>query len=90
MIEEMQKLYNLSDGKKIEEIELRKIIMGSYQMLVYTNWKHERIFGVADEVNHAIDIGIPVFEPVRDKFIQQKVHVQVLSLKETIDMSEDD
>jgi hypothetical protein len=51
-------------------MEFYKMILGSCQLLVYSNWKHEITFGVAGEVNHAIDIGIPVFEPVRDKFIQ--------------------
>jgi hypothetical protein len=41
MIEEIQKLYNRSDGKSIEEMEIYKIIVGSCQMLVYSKWKDE-------------------------------------------------
>jgi hypothetical protein len=90
MTDEMQKLYKYNDGKRTEEMEFYKMIVGSCQMLVYSKWKDEITFGVAIEVNHAIDIGIPAFELVGDKFIPQKVHVQGLSLKETIEMNNDD
>lgn len=69
------KLYGDNDGKKIEEMEFYKMIVSSCQMLVYSTWKGEIPIGVAIEVNHAIDIGIPVFELDGDEFIPQKDHV---------------
>jgi len=90
MIDEMDKLYKHNDGKRIEEMEFYKMIVGSCQMLVYSKWEDEIPSGVAIEINHAIDIGIPVFELIGDEFIPQKVHVQGLSHKETIKMYDED
>jgi len=58
-------------------------------MLVYSKWEGQIPSGVAIEVNHALDIGIPVFELVGDEFIQQKVHLDGLSREETSNMYED-
>jgi hypothetical protein len=54
-------------------------------MLVYSKWKNETTYGVAIEVNHAINNGIPVFELVDDRFVPQKVHVNGLSYDETME-----
>lgn len=89
-IDEMGKLYGDNDGKKIEEMEFYKIIVSSCQMLVYSKWKGEITSGVATEVNHAIDIGIPVFELDGDELIPQKDHVHGLSYKETTKMYDKD
>jgi hypothetical protein len=75
MIDEMGKLYDDNDRKKVEEMEFYKMIVSSCQMLVYGTWKCEILSRVAIEVNHAIDIGIPVFELDGDEFIPQKDHV---------------
>ena len=90
MIDEMGKLYGENDRKKIEEMEFYKMIVSSCQMLVYSTWKGEIPSGVAIEVNHAIDIGIPVFELDGDEFIPQKDHVHGLSYKETTKMYDKD
>jgi hypothetical protein len=90
MIDEMQKLYGDNDGKKIEEMEFYKMIVSSCQMLVYSTWKGEIPSGVAIEVNHAIDIGVPVFEFDGDEFIPQKDHVHGLSYKVTTKMYDKD
>jgi hypothetical protein len=90
MIDEMGKLYGENDRKKIEEMEFYKMIVNSCQMLVYSKWKGEITSGVATEVNHAIDIGIPVFELDGDEFIPQKDHVHGLSYKETTKMYDKD
>jgi hypothetical protein len=44
--------------------------------------------GVAIEVNHAINEGIPVFEIADDKFIPQKVPVDGMTRQETIELYE--
>jgi hypothetical protein len=90
MIDMMGKLYGENDRKKIEEMEFYKLIVGSCQMLVYSKWKGEITSGVAIEVNHAIDIGIPVFELDGDEIIPQKDHVHGLSYKETTKMYDKD
>jgi hypothetical protein len=77
MIDDMGKLYGRNEGKKIEDMEFYKMIVSSCQMLVYSTWKGEIPSGVAIEVNHAIDIGIPVFKLDGDEFIPQKDHVNV-------------
>ena len=89
MEKDMDKLFEGNDGKKVEEMEFYKMIVGSCQMLVYSKWKNEIPIGVAIEVNHAIDIGIPVFELVDDEFLPQKSHIDGLSYEETVKMYED-
>lgn len=84
MMNEMARSYKVNDGKRIEEMEFYKTIVSSCQMLVYSEWKNEVPSGVAIEVNHAIDVGIPVFELDGDEFTPQKVHVDVLSYEETV------
>jgi hypothetical protein len=78
MMDEMDKLYSDNDGNKIDENEFYKMIVSSCQMLVFSKWKGEIPSGVAIEVNHAIDIGIPVFELDGDEFIPQKDHVRAM------------
>jgi hypothetical protein len=89
MEDDMDKLFEGNDGKKVEEMEFYKKIVSSCQMLVYSKWKNETASGVAIEVNHAIDIGIPVFELAGHEFLPQKVHVGGLSYEETVKMYED-
>jgi hypothetical protein len=89
MEKDMDKLFEDNDGKKVEEMEFYKMIVGSCQMLVYSKWKNEIPSGVAIEVNHAIDIGIPVFELAGDEFLPQKAHVDGISYEETVKMYED-
>jgi hypothetical protein len=84
MQDDMDRLFEGNDGKNVEEIEFYKMIVSSCQMLVYSKWKNEVPGGVAIEVNHALDVGIPVFELDGDKFIPQKVHVDGLSYEETV------
>jgi len=84
MQEDMDRLLVGNDGKNVEEMEFYKMIVSSCQMLVYSEWKNEVPSGVAIEVNHAIDIGIPVFELDGDEFTSQKVHVDGLSYEETV------
>jgi hypothetical protein len=83
MIEDRDNLYKPNDGKRIEEMDFYKMIVGSCQMLVYTKWKDVIPSGVVVEVNYALDIGIPVFELIDGKFVSQNVHVQGLNHKET-------
>lgn len=78
-----------NNGKNVEEMEFYKMIVGSCQMLVYSKWQNEIPSGVAIEVNHAIDIGIPVFELVDDELIVQKGHVQGLSYVQTAKLYND-
>ena len=80
----MDRLFEGNNGKSVEEMEFYKMIVSSCQMLVYSEWKNEVPSGVAIEVNHAIDIGIPVFELDRDEFTLQKAHVDGLSYEETV------
>jgi hypothetical protein len=54
-------------------------------MLVYSKWENQTTYGVAIEVNDAIEIGIPVFELVDNKFVPQKAHVNCMSFKETME-----
>lgn len=89
MEDDMDKLIEGNDGKEVEEMEFYKMIVSSCQMLVYSKWKNEIASGVAIEVNHAIDIGIPVFELAGHEFLPQKVHVDGLSYEETVKMYED-
>jgi hypothetical protein len=84
------KLYGHNDGKKIEEMEFYKMVVSSCQMLVYSTWKGKITSGVAIEVNHAIDIGIPVFELDGNEFIPQKDHVHGMSQKVTNKMYDKD
>lgn len=89
MLDEMDKLYQDNKGKPIEEMEFYKMIVSGCQMLVYSTWKGQIPSGVAIEVNHAIDLGIPVFELVGDRVIPQKVHVQGMTYEETTKMYEE-
>ena len=82
----MQVEMNTLTGKKVGEMDFYKTVVGSCQMLVYDKWKNEIPSGVAIEVNHALDIGIPVFLLDNGKFILQKEHVKGLSYQETADM----
>ena len=86
--EAIAKFYNGDHQKSIEATEFYKTIVSGCQMLVYSKWKNEITSGVAVEVNHAIDIGIRVFELVGNKFLPQKVHVDGLSYNETSEMYE--
>jgi hypothetical protein len=83
MREEIAKFYKGDHQKNIETMEFYKTVVSGCQMLVYSKWKNEITSGVAVEVNHAIDIGIPVFELVDNKFVPQKVHADGLSYNET-------
>jgi hypothetical protein len=83
-MDEMIKFYKGNSQNRLEdEMEFYKMIVSGCQMLVYSEWNNEITSGVAIEVNHAIDIGIPVFELVGNKFVPQKDHVDGLSYKET-------
>jgi hypothetical protein len=89
MKDDIDKLSEVIDGTKIEEMEFYKIIVSSCQILVYSKWKAEVPSGVAIEVNHAIDVGIPVFELEGDRFIPQKVHIDGMTHRETIEAYEE-
>jgi len=89
MRDEMARFYEGNHQKGLEEMEFYKMIVSGSQMLVYSKWKNEATYGVAIEVNHAIDIGIPVFELVGNKFVPQKVQVNGLSYKETMEKYEE-
>jgi hypothetical protein len=86
---DMNRLSFGDDGKNVEEMEFYKMIVGSCQMLVYSKWKNVIPSGVAIEVNHAIDIGLPVFELVDDELIPQRGHVQGLSYVQTAKLYND-
>lgn len=86
---DMDRLYEFNNGTQVQEMEFYKMIVSSCQMLVYIKWEGHIPSGVEIEVNHALDIGIPVFELVGDEFIQQKSHVDGLSFEETSNMYED-
>ena len=88
MREEIAKFYKDDHQKGIEPMEFYKTIVSGCQMLVYSKWKNDITSGIAVEVNHAIDIGIPVFELAGNKFVPQKVHVDGLSYKETTEKYE--
>ena len=90
MQNDMDRLYPEKNGMRVPEMEFYKMIVGSCQMLVYSKWEEVIPIGVAIEVNHAIDIGIPVFELVEGEFIPQKVPVDGLSYEETTNMYADD
>ena len=79
----MTKAYEGNLEKKLDEMEFYKMIVSGCQMLVYSKWKGEVTSGVLLEVNHAIDMGIPVFELVGKEFIPQKGHIEGLSYEET-------
>jgi hypothetical protein len=83
MMKEINKFYKGNHQNRIGIMEFYKTIVSGCQMLVYTKWENEITSGVAIEVNHAIDIGIPVFELVDNKFVPQRVHVDGLSYEET-------
>jgi hypothetical protein len=85
MRDEMARFYEGNHQKSLEEMEFYKMIVSGCQTLVYSKWLNETTYGVAIEVNHAIDIGIPVFELVGNKFFPQKVHVNGLSFNETME-----
>lgn len=87
--DEIAKFYEGNHQKRLEEMEFYKMIVSGCQMLVYSKWKNEVTSGMAVEVNHAIDIGIPVFELVGNNFVPQKVHVDGLSYKETTEKYEE-
>ncbi len=89
MQDDLDRLFEGNDGKNVEEMEFYKMIVSSCQMLVYSKWKNEIPSGVAIEVNHAIDIGIPVFELVGGEFLPQKVRVDGLGYEETVKLYED-
>lgn len=83
-IDKMNEFYKDNSQNRLKhEMEFYKIIVSGCQMLVYSKWNNEITSGVAIEVNHAIDIGIPVFELVGNKFVPQKEHIEGLSYKET-------
>jgi hypothetical protein len=88
MTEEMAKFYKADHLKRIEKMDFFKTIVSGCQMLVYSKYKNEITSGVAVEVNHAIDIGIPVFELVGNEFVPQNVHVEGLSYEETTEKYE--
>jgi len=90
MTGDFNKLYKNKDGKTIEEMQFYKMVVSSCEVLVYSEWEGEIPSGVAIEVNHAIDAGIPVFEFDGDKFIPQKGHVHGLSYDETVKMYNED
>lgn len=89
MKDDLDILFEGNDGKNVEEMEFYKMIVSSCQMLVYSKWKNEIPSGVAIEVNHAIDIDIPVFELVGGEFLPQKFRVDGLSYEETVKLYED-
>ena len=89
MQNDMDRLYQDNNGMKVQEMEFYKMIVSSCQMLVYSKWEGQIPSGVAIEVNHAIDIGIPVFELDGEDFIRQTVPLDGLSHEETSNMYED-
>lgn len=82
--------YKREHQRKMDKMEFYKAIVSSCQMLVYSKWKNETTSGVVIEVNHAIDIGIPVFELVGNKFVPQSDHIDGLSYEETLEKYEKD
>ena len=75
-------------GKDVEEMDFYKAVVSACQMLVFSKWNNEIPSGVAIEVNHALDIGIPVYELIDGKFIPTKVHVNGLSYEQSSKMYE--
>jgi hypothetical protein len=86
MTGDFNKLYKNKDGKMIKEMKFYKTVVGSCDILVYSEWEGQIPSGVAIEVNHAIDMGKPVFQLDGDKFVPQKGHVHGLSYEETVKM----
>lgn len=86
---DMDRAYKADNGEGIQEMEFYKMIVSTCDMLVYSKWKGQIASGVAIEVNHAIDIGIPVFELVGHEFISQKLHVDGLSYQEISNINKD-
>jgi hypothetical protein len=81
---DMNSIVEMKRGENVEEMEFYKKVVSSCQMLVYSKWNKEIPSGVAIEVNHAIDIGIPVFELVGNEFKPQKFHVNGLDYQQTV------
>jgi hypothetical protein len=85
----MARFHEGNHQKSLEEMEFYKMIVSGCQMLVYSKWENQTTYGVAIEVSHAKDIGIPVFELVGNKFVPQKVHANGLSYSETVEKYKD-
>ena len=81
MNDDMDRLYEGNNGKTVKEMEFYKMIVSSCQMLVYSKWEGQIPSGVAIEVNHTLDIGIPVFKLEGDEFIKQKAYSTVSVMK---------
>jgi len=81
--EKMQNDMNRLIGKDVEEMDFYKAVVSTCQILVFSKWNNEIPSGVAIEVNHALDIGIPVYELVDGKFVLQKIHFNGLSYQES-------
>ena len=86
---DMDRAYKADNGEGIQEMEFYKMIVSTCDILVYSKWKGQIANGVAIEVNHAIDVGIPVFELVGHEFIPQKLHVDGLSYQEISNINDD-
>ncbi len=77
------KIFEGNPEKKRDVMAFCKRIVDTCQTLVYTKWKGGVTSGVLDEVNHAMDVSIPVFELAGKEFIQRIKHIDGLSYAET-------
>src|SRR5581483_6497759 len=70
--------------KKANKMEYCKKLVGTCKTLVFTRWEGEITAGVVTEANHALSLGLDVFELANGEFIRQRTEVNGLTLEQTL------